>query len=354
MPELLSRFAAWSRLAGVGVAPGPGHRVFPDRDRRAVLDFFFPARAKFAQASPFDVRVNTEFHRPFRSVGVDFDGFDLARFDAVRRRRVVAGEDRPRARVLFRGPRRRRVFRVVFLAATEELEARRQVVADAQVVGLFEVVVAEVKGVDDLVFVDTAEDLALRARLRLFDFDRRQRRFGFRFGGAFERFFAGDGFAVGVELRFEARFLADVRGGVVFVEVVDGEGGGFRFDFEGQSVFGGSAEVGDVFDQQRRFFDGRSVRENADFERFAVRPLGRPLHVFHAFRQDVTKAEVVAAFLTNWVLRHQRNRLLGPEQRRFGRLHFQADVRFTGRGSDPRCDQRDRHGQAGQRQGDHL
>ena len=114
-------------------------------------------------------------------------------------------------------------------------------------------VVLDGQRVDRLVFVDAAEDLALRARLRLFDFDRRQ--FGRRrFGGA-ARGATGHEFAVGREVRFVPWFEVDESFGFIRVAMRfdEFEERRRRFDFVGEDVFGAGAEVGDVFEEERRF-----------------------------------------------------------------------------------------------------
>src|SRR6202012_3860481 len=96
-------------------------------------------------------------------------------FGAFGRFRRVAWIDRAGPFVLFvRARVGLRVRGVVDGAAAEELEPRRQPVFDFQVAGRADFVVADRQRVDGLVFVDAAEDLPLRARLRLFDFDRGQ------------------------------------------------------------------------------------------------------------------------------------------------------------------------------------
>ena len=196
--------------------------------------------------------------------------------------------------------------------AAEELEPGRQEVFELHFVGRVDVVVGDGEGVDRLLVVDAARDLALGVGLGLPHFDRRDLGFGGVFGAAGPRAGAGGARrAVGVEVGFVARLGGDVGAGFGVDRAADVVDARVVAQFEGDRARGGGAEVVDVVPDQRRLAFGRRVGQDFGVARLSAL---RSAHVGDAFRQHVAEGEVVAVGLAGRVGGGQRHRHVAAVQ----------------------------------------
>ena len=195
----------------------PGQRVLAHRDRGDVLDLALLAGRERAQAGPAHVRVDAERQRA-GAVGVDRDGLDERRRDAVGRRggaRVQRGAPGYSSGL----PGFVGASVVLSSVAQPGTRARPGGSRRARPSSRVDVVVAQRERVDGLVVVDAAQELALGARLVLLDLDGDQ--LGVRAVGRAAGRAAGDGRAQGREARQQARIAVDVGGGLVRVGLAD-------------------------------------------------------------------------------------------------------------------------------------
>ncbi len=319
-PVLLSRFAIFEQAAGGGVRE---HRVRPQRDACGVPEGVAAVRGDIRDR-PLHARVDAGRVDGRAVRGRVLHRGHRGRRQAVRGRR--RGGQARRARVLGRR-------RVVDPAAAEELELRRQVVGHHQPAAAPGRCGADRERVDGGVVVDPAQQLALRAGLRLRDLEcadlcgRRVRRraLGRR---------AIDDHAELVELRRDERVGAGVGLGLVLDRGADGVLSGARLHLEAEDGGAVHRDVGDVGPGQ-----GRLARVRVDPRDGLPRVRGahRARHVGHQRREYIAEPHVVLGRGVRVARRvRDRERVRDGVARKYfpGRLLGQLDPRGGDRGRD--------------------